>query len=63
MSTYAIVENGIVVNVILWDGNPEWSPPEGTIANLLPSGSSVSTGFTFDGTNYAAPTSQLTSGK
>lgn len=30
---YAIIENGIVINVVVWDGNTEtWQPPEGTTA-------------------------------
>lgn len=30
---FAVVENGIVVNVVLWDGETDWQPPEG--ANLV----------------------------
>lgn len=26
---YAVVENGIVINVVLWDGTTTWQPPEG----------------------------------
>jgi hypothetical protein len=56
INIYAIVESGTVANVILWDGNTEtWSPPSGTTANLLPQGSPVCPGYTFDGTNYTAP--------
>lgn len=29
---YAIVENSVVINVILWDGESEWRPPAGTTA-------------------------------
>ena len=29
---HAIIENGVVVNVIEWDGQSEWSPPDGTQA-------------------------------
>lgn len=29
---YAIVESGVVVNVVVWDGNSEWQPPVGTTA-------------------------------
>ncbi len=30
---YAIVENGVVVNMVVWDGNTEtWQPPTGTTA-------------------------------
>ena len=58
---YAIIENGIVANVVVWDGNTEtWQPPTGSTANLLPDDSPVSVGFTFDGTNYAAPVTSKT---
>jgi len=52
---YAIVENGVVSNVVLWDGETEWKPESGT-ANLLPNNSPVAPGYTFDGTTYIAPT-------
>lgn len=29
--TYAIVNNGIVENVIVWDGETPYTPPEGSI--------------------------------
>ncbi len=30
---YAIIEGGIVVNIVVWDGNTsEWQPPEGSTA-------------------------------
>ncbi len=33
MAAYAVIdENGIVVNAIEWDGESEWTPPDGTIA-------------------------------
>ena len=28
---HAIIRNGIVEEVIIWDGKAKWSPPEGTI--------------------------------
>ena len=35
MARYAIIENGIVQNITLWDGDTEtWSPPEGQEAVL-----------------------------
>lgn len=55
INTYAVVENGAVTNTILWDGVSDWGPSAGSTANLLPAGSSVSIGWTFDGTNYAPP--------
>ncbi|WP_321789229.1 hypothetical protein [Burkholderia pyrrocinia] len=53
---YAIVRNGEVENVILWNGDEEiWQPPEGAAAILLPEDSSVGIGYTFDGEQFVAP--------
>lgn len=30
MNRYAIISDGIVSNVIVWDGVTEWQPPDGT---------------------------------
>ncbi len=30
MNRYAIVQDNIVINVIIWDGKSEWNSPEGT---------------------------------
>jgi hypothetical protein len=33
MNIYAIVQDGMVINVVVWDGNLEtWQPPDGTAA-------------------------------
>ena len=33
MAIYIIIdENNLAINVIDWDGNPGWGPPEGTTA-------------------------------
>ncbi len=29
---YAIVQDGMVINVVVWDGKTEWQPPAGTTA-------------------------------
>ena len=56
MNRYAMVENGVVTNVIIWDGNAEaWQPPAGSAVNLLTDDSPVGPGWTFDGANYSAP--------
>jgi hypothetical protein len=57
---YALVENGSVANVVLWDGAPGWLPPDGSTAVKLDDGSSVSIGWTYDGASFAAPTSTPT---
>lgn len=30
--TYAVIQDGVIVNVVLWDGQNDWSPPEGCTA-------------------------------
>ncbi|WP_155631564.1 hypothetical protein [Burkholderia stagnalis] len=57
IANYAIVENGVVTNVIVWDGDAEsWHPPEGSTAILLPSESPIGVDWTtVDGVNYTPP--------
>ena len=56
VGNYAVVDDGHVVNVILWDGNTdEWSPPDGMSAILVPDGESVAIGWTYDDTAFAPP--------
>jgi len=58
INRYAIVDgDGLVVNVILWDGDQNnWQPPEGTVANLLADDSPVSPGWTWiQGDEYSPP--------
>ncbi|BCQ23170.1 tail fiber assembly protein [Caballeronia sp. NK8] len=66
MENYALVQNGQVVNVIVWDGTPYtpatddqpaagWSPPEGTTAVKLDADSTVSIGYGYDGSTFTAP--------
>ena len=37
MNTYAIIDSngGWLVNLIIWDGETNWTPPEGTYAIKL----------------------------
>lgn len=66
MTNYALMKDGSVENVIVWDGVPYtpptdeqpasgWSPPDGYSTIALEDGSPVSPGWTFDGTMFAAP--------
>lgn len=52
---YAVSVNGVVADVVLWDGVSPWTPPEGSTVTLLPDDSPVFPGYTFDGTNFTAP--------
>lgn len=35
MAKHVIVRDGIVENVVEWDGGPAWSPPDGTSAHAF----------------------------
>lgn len=52
---YAIVESGVVVNMVMWDGLTDWTRPAGSTSELLPTGSPVSIGYAFNGTTFTAP--------
>lgn len=53
---YAIVENGVVTNMILWDGDTEsWSPPAGISAVSVADGLEIGIGWAYNGTSFAAP--------
>ncbi len=54
MDKYALIENGIVINVVLWDGvkfnekeGTGWSPPEGVEAIKVKDGERPNIGFRY----------------
>lgn len=51
---YAIVKDGVVINVTLWDSaeHPDWRPNEG---EAIPCDASVSIGHLWDGTKFINP--------
>ncbi|HBQ7970013.1 hypothetical protein DN594_25230 [Enterobacter cloacae] len=53
MSTFAIVVDGVVKNLVEWDGESDWAPEEG--ATVLTDGY-VDIGWKFDGKNFTPPT-------
>lgn len=56
---YAIVANGVVVNIIVWDGDTStWQPPQGSTAVAIPDGTFVNIGYLYDGTSFSAPPTQ-----
>jgi len=50
---YAVINNGTVDNVIEWDGQTEWTAPEGS--TVLEAPEEVGVGYTYDGTTFTAP--------
>ena len=55
MNTYLILKDNKVINAVLWDGESDWSAPEGTTEILAPDG--VGIGWTKSGSNWIAPES------
>lgn len=54
MNTYAIVENGVVNNVVIWDGQSDWAPPAQSEAIAVPAGESVSIGWGYSNGTFSA---------
>jgi hypothetical protein len=57
MNTYALVQDGTVVNITLWDGSAEVDFGDGITAVAVDP--SVQIGFTYDGTTFTAPASTV----
>lgn len=55
MKTYALVENGVVTNLIVWSGGGSWAPPTGSSAVEVAEGVEVSIGYYHDGSAFLAP--------
>lgn len=52
---YAVIENGVVINVILWDGETPLGLPNGQTTVLIPDGSPAWIGWGYDGTEFTPP--------
>lgn len=50
---WAVVDDGIVVNLIVWDGESPWSPPSDARVIEIPDDSPVDIGWSYDGSNFA----------
>lgn len=51
---YAVVENGVVVNTIVWDGDA-WTSPIGSTAIPIPDGAYVGIGSTYANGTFGPP--------
>jgi hypothetical protein len=60
MNNYAIVSNGTVENIVLWDGQSAYNPGTGLTAVSIPDGTTVAIGYAYDGTNFTAPAPTIT---
>lgn len=54
MSKYAIVENGVVINIVVWDGKAEWSPDTGEPV-LISDSVFVDLGYLYSNETFTAP--------
>ena len=53
---YAIVKDGVVINVVVWDGDTtNWSPEDGTDAVPVTDGVLAGIGYAYDGKVFTAP--------
>ena len=50
--SYAVIENGTVVNVVLWDGEAEWNPDAG---EAVKTDGTVSIGWSYKDGVFSAP--------
>lgn len=56
VSRFAVVRDGQVVNVTMWDGKSDWTPDDGCTVHKLPDDSPVSPGWTRSANGrYKAP--------
>lgn len=52
---YAVVRDGVVENVVMWDDESEWDPPEGTV---LVKSDDASPADLYDGKAFTRPAPQ-----
>jgi hypothetical protein len=51
---YAMIRDGVVENVSLWDGDlNRWQPPEGIVC--IPAPDHIGIGWSWDGSNWIEP--------
>jgi hypothetical protein len=56
MKNYAVIDSSnTVINIVVWDGLPPWTPPQDCIAVVLPEDSNVSIGWTYVNGEFIAP--------
>lgn len=53
---YALVKDGVVVNIVVWDGSDSWEPPSGTSAVAVTDQTGPAyIGGTYSGGAFTAP--------
>lgn len=52
---YTIIESGVVVNIIVWDGTTSWAPPSGGTTVQLPDATYAGIGSTYSTGVFGTP--------
>jgi hypothetical protein len=52
---YALIKKNTVVNLIEYDGEDPYTPPDGDLLTRIPDDQPVDIGWTFDGKAFSAP--------
>ena len=54
---HAVIDSAtnICVNIVVWDGSPKWSPPDGHFTSPLSDGDTVGIGWGWDGNALTVP--------
>jgi hypothetical protein len=47
-AVWAVIDGDTVVNTVVWDGESDWTPPEGTILEPLADWPHVGIGWTYN---------------
>jgi hypothetical protein len=47
-AVWAVIDGGLVVNTVVWDGESDWTAPDGTIVESLADWPDVGIGWTYN---------------
>jgi hypothetical protein len=47
-AVWAVIDGDTVVNTVVWDGQSDWTPPDGTIVESLADWPDVGIGWTYN---------------
>ena len=63
VSRWAIVENGVVTNTVLWSGNEDdWKPPEDCVIVKLTDADKCGFGWTYSNGSFTPPPEEPSTG-
>ncbi|MGF6492783.1 hypothetical protein ABIE56_000940 [Luteibacter sp. 621] len=60
VKTYAVVQDGVIVNVVAWDGVTAWEAPDGTEVVEIPADVNAGIGWSFAAGVFTAPPPPVT---